>query len=56
MQKLLLLSILFSTLILPIIAARQPHPVHGLRRAILYAVGFNVFYAFAILYLYPRFS
>jgi hypothetical protein len=55
-QKLLLISILFATLILPIRAARHSHPVKGLRKAILYAVAFNAFYALAILYLYPRLS
>jgi hypothetical protein len=55
-QKLLLISILFATLMLPIRAARHPNPVKGLRRAILYAVVFNALYAIAILFLYPRLS
>jgi hypothetical protein len=54
MEKLLLVSILISTMVLPMRAARRPHPVHGLRRAILYTLIFNALYAFAILYIYPR--
>jgi len=53
-QKLLLVSILISTLMLPMRAARHPHPVRGVRKALLLAVLFNAAYAFAILYLYPR--
>lgn len=54
MQKLLLVSILIMTLVLPMRAARHRAPVHGLRRAILYTLIFNAFYAFALLFLYPR--
>ena len=54
MQKLLLLSVLFATLIIPIRAAQKPNPTRALRRAIVFAVGFNVFYVWAILWLHPR--
>ena len=40
--------------IVPIIAARDRHPMRGLRRSILIILAFNVFYWFAIRYIYPR--
>jgi len=53
-QKLLLVSILFATMALPMRAARDPSPVRGLRKALVWTAGFGVLYMLAILYLYPR--
>jgi len=52
--KLLLISILFATIALPLRAARDPSPVRGLRRTVVWLVGFNVFYVLAVVYLLPR--
>lgn len=54
MGKLLLLSLLLATIALPMWAASDPSPLRGLRRAMLWLVGFNVFYLIAIIYIFPR--
>jgi hypothetical protein len=53
-QKLLLMSILFSTFILPALAAREPNARRGLKKALLFMVLFHGFYLFALLLIYPR--
>jgi hypothetical protein len=53
-QKLLLVSILLATMVLPMRAARDPSAVRGLRKALLWIVGFDVCYMLALLHLYPR--
>jgi hypothetical protein len=53
-DKLLLISILLVTIILPIAAANDPDPRRGLRRTV---VGFCVFmclWVFSLLFIYPR--
>jgi len=52
--NLILISILVATVLVPLRAARDPSPVRGLRRAILWFVGFNLVYLLAISYLVPR--
>ncbi len=52
MRKLLLLSVLFATFAIPAVAARDPRPVRGLRRALLYTLAFDVVYAVAVSQLY----
>ncbi len=54
MQKILLISFIFAPVVLPMIAARDPSPVRGLRKAVLWWVGFNLLYVFGFLYVYPR--
>lgn len=54
MQKLILLSILATTIVVPAAAARHPRPRLGLRRTIAWMMAAIVAYAFAVLYLYPR--
>jgi hypothetical protein len=54
MAKLLLMSVIFATLGIPIITARSPSPRHGLKRAILLMLAFNLFYAFALIKIWPR--
>jgi hypothetical protein len=54
LQKLLLISILFATVLLPVAAARDPHPIAGLRKAFAGLFLFETFYLFATLYLFPR--
>ncbi len=54
MAKLILLSVLFMTVTLPILAARERHPARAVRRVILYAVLFNLAYAFGVLVIIPR--
>jgi hypothetical protein len=54
MKKFLLLSVLYAMILLPSLAARERHPVRGVKKAILMMVLFNLFYAFAVLVIWPR--
>lgn len=49
MAKLILMSVLFLTITLPAIAARDPHPVRGFKKAILWVVLFNAAYTYGVL-------
>jgi hypothetical protein len=53
-QKILLISILAASGLIPLWAARTKRPVLGLRRAVLGILGFEVAYLIGLLYLYPR--
>jgi hypothetical protein len=52
--KLILVSIIFATVAIPITVARDPHPVRGLKKALFYAFLFNVAYLVGVLLIYPR--
>ena len=54
MAKLLLLSLLISMMMIPARAAREVSPSKGLRKVIIQTMLFNVFYAFALIFLYGR--
>ena len=54
MKKFLLLSVLYSLILLPSLAARERHPVRGVKKAILWMVVFNLVYTFAVLVIWPR--
>ena len=54
MQKLLLISFLLATFVLPMRAARDPSPARGFRRAVLWIAAFNIAYVIAIVYVLPR--
>jgi hypothetical protein len=54
MAKLILMSVLFMIITLPAIAARDPHPVRGLKKAILWTVLFNVAYTYGVVVWVPR--
>jgi hypothetical protein len=54
MRKLILVSILFAMVVLPIRAATDPSPRRGLRRALVGVAAFNVLYLLAVLYVLPR--
>lgn len=56
MAKLILLSVLVFTIALPGKAARDPHPVRGLKKAILWVALFNVAYAYGVLVLVPKYG
>jgi hypothetical protein len=53
-QKALILSILLASIIIPCAGARDVSPVRGLRRTILWFLGFNMCYLVAVLYVLPR--
>ncbi len=56
MSKLLILSVLVALVALPVLAARDPRPVRGVRRAVLFVLAFNAAYALALAFIYPRLS
>jgi len=53
-SKLLLLSIVIGLIGIPVLAARQRHPVRGLRFALLGLVLLHVTYAFFVRVVLPR--
>jgi hypothetical protein len=53
-SKLLLASIVLSILLVPVLAASDPHPVRGLRRALTGALVVDALYLLALLIIYPR--
>ncbi len=54
MQSLLLMSILFATIAIPLVAAHDAYPRRGLRRAVLGILAFDVIYLVACMVVYPR--
>lgn len=56
MRDLVLRSILIAMLVIPFVAARDPHPRRALAKGLLWFVGFNVFYMLALRFLYPVLS
>jgi hypothetical protein len=56
MAKLILLSLLFATMFVPMRAARDASPERGFRRIIVWMFCINAIYLALILYVYPRFA
>jgi hypothetical protein len=54
MAKMVLMSVLFATAIVPTLAARDPLPKRGLMRAVRGMLVFYVFYLFGVAVVYPR--
>lgn len=54
MAKLLLLSVLGATILLPAVMASDPNPKRGLQRTVLGMVIYIVVWAFACAFIYPR--
>jgi hypothetical protein len=54
MSKLILISMIFATIAIPARAARQKNPGKGLKAAIIQTLIFDVFYAFALVFLWGR--
>lgn len=53
MRDLLLRSVLLALIVIPIVAAREPNPRRGLRKAVGWFVGFNLLYMLALRFVYP---
>jgi hypothetical protein len=53
-QKLLLNSVLFFTVAIPVLSARDPLPKRGLKKALIYTLLFDLAYLVGVLYVYPR--
>ena len=54
MQKLILVSILFANVAIPLWAARERNARRGLKKALFAMLVFDVAYLVAVLFLYPR--
>lgn len=54
MQKVILVSILFANVVIPIRAARDRSARRGLRKALAGMLLFEVAYLVAVLFIYPR--
>ena len=56
MGKLILISIVFGPIAVAALCARDPRPVRGFKRLLVFGVAFNILYVLAVLFVYPRFS
>ena len=54
MSKLVLMSVVLALVALPILAARDPLPQRGLKRALVSVVAFNIFFVFLVRFVVPR--
>ena len=54
MRKLILISILFATVVIPVRAARGRSARRGLSKALLSMLVFYVFYLLAVVFVYPH--
>jgi hypothetical protein len=52
--KLLLLSVVIVTIAFPILTSHDPSAHRGLKRALLLIAAFNLFYLFALRFIYPH--
>jgi hypothetical protein len=55
MVKVVLMSVLFATVAIPALAARDPVPRRGLKRAVVLLVAFDVLYVAVLLLVYVPF-
>jgi hypothetical protein len=56
MRSLLLQSLMLAILVIPIVAARDPRPLRGLKKSLVWFLGFTFLYAVALRFIYPRLS
>jgi hypothetical protein len=54
MAKMLLISVMIAIIAIPVAASRAKSGQRGLRWTVLGILAFNIFYVFAVRYLYPR--
>ena len=52
MKKFLLMSVLYASLVLPSLAARERNATRGVKRAVAMFVAYNFLYAFLVLVLW----
>jgi len=52
--KFLLLSVVIAIFAIPMVAARDQRPARGLRKVVWLIVAYNLFYLFAVRYIYPH--
>ena len=56
MRSMLLQSLMLAMLLIPILAARDARPRRGLKKALMWFLGFCFLYAVALRFVYPRLS
>jgi hypothetical protein len=54
MAKALLLSVVIAMIAIPVFAARDHSPRRGLKKTLFLIAVFNLFYLFAVRYIYPH--
>jgi hypothetical protein len=54
MYKLVLISFLIATLVIPLSAARDKNHRRGLKKALVLLIAFAIVYLAALLWLFPR--
>jgi hypothetical protein len=54
MRKLILISILFASAVIPLRASRQRNARRGLRKALVDMLAFYVFYLLTVVLVYPH--
>ncbi len=54
MSKLLLISILIATIVIPSLAARERSAQRGLLKALLYMFAYELGYLLFLVFVYPR--
>jgi hypothetical protein len=54
MDKLILMSVMAATVILPTLSARGPNPVRSAKRAVVLIVLFDALYVMAVAFVYVR--
>jgi hypothetical protein len=54
MAKLVLLSVIIMMFTLPMMAGRDRNGLRGFKRMVFMMLLFNLFYLFAVRYIYPR--
>lgn len=53
MRDLVLRSVLAALLVIPLVAARETNPMRGLKKALVWFVGFNLLYMLALRFVFP---
>lgn len=54
MAKLVLFSVILGMIAIPVLAAREQDARRGFQRLLLMIILFNLFYLFAVRFIYPR--
>ncbi len=52
-QRVLLMSVMAAMIVIPMVAARDPAPARGLRRARIAVAAFVVLWAYSLLHVLP---
>lgn len=52
-MKQLLITLILAPIVLPALAAKDPHPLRGLRRGLWLVLAFNLAYAVFVRFFFP---